>query len=81
MAEVAITSQAFLEADEGPAEAFRLRDVDRRGGRAGAGARPQMRPLVEDPARESVPIPDYPDVTLRDAAAMREYEAARQAAE
>ena len=25
--------------------------------------------------------PDYPDVTLRDAAALREYDAARQAAE
>jgi isoleucyl-tRNA synthetase len=80
VAEIAITSEAFLESGEGPAEAFRLADV------AGVA-------VVPEPARgrkcarswkilpEVGSDPDYPDLSLRDAAAMREYEAARQAAE
>jgi len=80
MAEVAITSQAFLEAGEGPPEAFRLPDV------------PAVAVLPE-PAQgrkcarswkilpEVGSDPDYPDLTPRDAQAMREFEATRQAAE
>ena len=80
MAEVSITSEAFLEPGEGPEAAFRLPDV------------PGVA-VVPEPARgrkcarswkilpEVGSDPDYPDLSLRDAAAMREYEAAREAAE
>jgi isoleucyl-tRNA synthetase len=80
MAEVSITSQAFLQEGEGPAEAFRLLDVP------GIAVLPQ--PATGRKCARSWKIlpevgsdPDYPDLTLRDAAAMREYEARRQAAE
>jgi isoleucyl-tRNA synthetase len=80
MAEVSITSEAFLEKGEGPADAFRLPDV------------PGVA-VVPEPARgkkcarswkilpEVGSDPEYPDLSLRDAAAMREFEAAREAAE
>jgi isoleucyl-tRNA synthetase len=80
MAEVSITSQAFLQEGEGPAEAFRLPDAP------GIAVLPQ--PATGRKCARSWKIlpevgsdPDYPDLTLRDAAAMREYEARRQAAE
>ncbi|HEX9905850.1 MAG TPA: isoleucine--tRNA ligase [Propylenella sp.] len=80
MAEVAITSQAFLEAGEGPEEAFRLADVP------GVAVVPGLA-TGKRCARSWKVLPEvgldpaYPDLSLRDAAAMREYEAARQAAE
>jgi isoleucyl-tRNA synthetase len=80
MAEVAITSQAFVEAGAGPADAFRLPDAP------GVAVVPE-RAIGRKCARSWKILPDvgldpdYPDLTLRDAAAMREYEAAREAAE
>jgi isoleucyl-tRNA synthetase len=80
MAEVSITSEAFLEAGEGPADAFRLPDVpgvavvpDKARGRKCSRSWKILPEVGSDP--------DYPDLTLRDAAAMREFEAAREAAE
>jgi isoleucyl-tRNA synthetase len=80
MAEVAITSQALVEQGAGPAEAFRLAEVEgvavvpkRAGGRRCARSWKVLPEVGSDP--------DYPDLTLRDAAAMREFEAAREAAE
>jgi isoleucyl-tRNA synthetase len=78
MAEVAITSAVTIEAGEGPPSAFRLDDV------------PAVA-VVFHPARgtkcaRSWKIepdvgsdPDYPDVTPRDAAALREWDAAHAA--
>jgi isoleucyl-tRNA synthetase len=80
MAEVAITSRASIEAGAGPADAFRLPDV------SGAAVVPE-RAIGRKCARSWKILPDvgldpaYPDLTPRDAAAMREYEAAREAAE
>jgi isoleucyl-tRNA synthetase len=80
MAELSITSGARLEAGEGPADAFRLTEVpgvavvpERAEGRKCARSWKILPEVGTDP--------DYPDLTLRDAAAMREFEAARQAAE
>jgi isoleucyl-tRNA synthetase len=80
IAEIAITSQAFLHAGGGPAEAFRLPDVP---GVAIVPARAEGRKCARSwkILPEVGSDPDYPDLTLRDAAAMREYEAAREAAE
>jgi isoleucyl-tRNA synthetase len=80
MAEIAITSQVALESGDGPPNAFRLPD------QPGIAVLPQQA-KGRKCARswkilpEVGSDPDYPDLTLRDAAAMREYEAARQAAE
>jgi isoleucyl-tRNA synthetase len=80
LAEISITSQLSLEHGEGPPEAFRLSDVPgvaviplRAGGRKCARSWKVLPEVGSDP--------DYPDLSLRDAAAMREYEAALQAAE
>ncbi len=80
MAEIAITSQAFLESGHGPAEAFRLPEVP---GVAIVPARAEGRKCARSwkILPEVGSDPDYPDLTLRDAAAMREYVAAREAAE
>jgi isoleucyl-tRNA synthetase len=80
LAEVCITSALTLVADEGPAEAFRLPDV------SGVAIVPNLAEgtkcarswkiltnIGEDPA--------YPDVSPRDAQALREWEAMRKAAE
>jgi isoleucyl-tRNA synthetase len=78
MAEVAITSQAFLIPGKGPAEAFRLPDVP------GVAVEP-LRAEGRRCARSWKVLPEvgsdphYPELTLRDAAAMREYEARREA--
>ncbi len=79
LAEIAITSQAVLIAEDGPADAFRLEDVDgvavvpdRAEGRKCARSWKVLPEVGSDP--------DYPDLSLRDAAAMREYDA-RAAAE
>ena len=65
---------------EGPADAFRLPDVAGRRGRAESRRRPQVRALVEDLTTVGTD-PQYPDVTPRDAQALREWEAMRKAAE
>ena len=77
-AEVAITSQARIEAGEGPSQAFRLDDV------------PGVAVVVEEArgrkcarswkiSPEVGSDPEFPDLTLRDAAAMREFEARARA--
>jgi isoleucyl-tRNA synthetase len=80
MAEVSITSGATVVAGEGPASAFRLPDVP------GVAVEPKradgkkcarswkISPLVGSDR-------EYPDVTPRDAQALREFHAARRAAE
>jgi isoleucyl-tRNA synthetase len=80
LAEIAITSQARLVEGEGPAEAFRLPEVagvavvpEKAQGRRCARSWKVLPEVGSDP--------DYPDLTPRDAAAMREFEAAREAAE
>ncbi len=80
LAEVCITSDAHLVPDEGPKDAFRLDEVP---GVAVVPARAvghkcarswKISPLVGTE-------PDYPDVTPRDAQALRELATARRAAE
>jgi isoleucyl-tRNA synthetase len=80
MAEICITSGAKVVAGEGPAAAFRLEDV------AGVAVEPK-RAEGEKCARSWKISPlvgtdkEYPDVTPRDAQALREFHAARRAAE
>jgi isoleucyl-tRNA synthetase len=80
LAEVCITSAATLAEDEGPADAFRLADV------AGVAIVPNLAEgtkcarswkILNDIGAD----PEYPDVSLRDAKALREWEAMRKAAE
>jgi isoleucyl-tRNA synthetase len=80
MAEVAITSAARVVEGEGPQTAFRLDDV------RGVAVEPQL--AVGRKCARSWKIlptvgsdPDYPDVSPRDAQALREWEAMRRAAE
>jgi isoleucyl-tRNA synthetase len=80
LAEVCITSAATLRPGEGPPEAFRLDDVRsvavvpaRAEGRKCARSWKVTTTVGSDP--------DYPDVTPRDAQALREWEALRKAAE
>ena len=80
LAEVCITSAATLIQGEGPAEAFRLDDVK------GVAAVPQLaegrkcaRSWKITPAVGS--DPQYPDVTPRDAQALREWDAIARVAE
>jgi len=80
MAEVAITSAARVVEGEGPQSAFRLDEV------RGVAVEPQ--PAVGRKCARSWKIlptvgsdPDYPDVSPRDAQALREWEAMRRAAE
>ncbi len=80
MAEICITSAAQVVAGEGPQASFRLEDV------AGVAVEPKraegkkcarswkISPLVGEDR-------EYPDVTPRDAKALREFHAARRAAE
>jgi isoleucyl-tRNA synthetase len=79
MAEIAITSGATVEPGEGPAMAFRLDDVP--------GVAVEFRPAQGVKCARSWKIqpdvgadPDYPDVTPRDAKALREWDAAHAAA-
>jgi isoleucyl-tRNA synthetase len=72
LAEVAITSGATVAAGEGPAEAFRADDIKgvavvpaKAGGIKCARSWKYFDPATADP--------DYPDITPRDAAAMREW--------
>jgi isoleucyl-tRNA synthetase len=80
LAEVAITSAASLVAGEGPPGAFRLEDVPgvaveprRAEGRKCARSWKILPSVGSDP--------EYPDVSPRDAQALREWEAMRKAAE
>jgi len=80
MAEVAITSSITVVSGEGPADAFRLDDV--------AGVAVEFRPAEGRKCARSRRIlptvgadPDYPDVSPRDAQALREWDALRRAAE
>ncbi len=80
MAEVAITSDASVVAGEGPADAFRLDEV--------AGVAVEFHPAEGRKCARSWKIlpsvgsdPDYPEVTPRDAQALREWDALRKAAE
>ncbi|MFG5118089.1 isoleucine--tRNA ligase [Methylorubrum sp. POS3] len=74
-AEVCITSAITVRAGEGPAEAFRLDDVK---GVAVVPERAEGRKCARSwRVTESVGAdPDYPDVTPRDAQALREWDAA-----
>ncbi len=74
LAEIAITSQAQVEAGEGPAGAFRLADV------AGVAVVPGKAAGTRCArswkfAGDIGADPDYPDITARDARAMREWAA------
>jgi len=80
LAELCITSEATLVEGEGPATAFRLDDV------VGVAVEPRLaegrkcaRSWKISPAVGS--DPQYPDVTPRDAQALREWDAMRKAAE
>jgi isoleucyl-tRNA synthetase len=80
LAEVAITSDATLVQGDGPADAFRLDEVKGvsvevrlAGGRKCARSWKILPSVGSDPA--------YPDVSPRDAQALREWEAMRKAAE
>jgi isoleucyl-tRNA synthetase len=80
MAEVAITSAARVVEGEGPQTAFRLDEV------RGVAVEPQL--AVGRKCARSWKIlptvgsdPDYPNVSPRDAQALREWEAMRRAAE
>ncbi|HKC33407.1 MAG TPA: isoleucine--tRNA ligase [Xanthobacteraceae bacterium] len=80
LAEAAITSGATVVAGEGPKDAFRLDDV--------TGVAVVFRPAQGRKCARSWKIlstvgadPDYPDVSPRDARALREWDAIRRAAE
>jgi isoleucyl-tRNA synthetase len=80
LAEVCITSAATLHNEEGPAEAFRLDEVK------GVAVVPHL--AAGQKCARSWKIsasvgsdPDYPDVTPRDAQALREWDAMSKAAE
>jgi len=80
LAEVCITSAATLVKDEGPADAFRLPDV------AGVAVVPNLAEGTKCARSWKVLTtigadPQYPDVSPRDAQALREWEAMRKAAE
>src|SRR6185437_701568 len=80
LAEVCITSAATLAEDEGPADAFRMPDV------AGVAVKPNLAEGAKCARSWKILTnigadPDYPDVSPRDAKALREWEAMRKAAE
>ena len=80
LAEVCITSAATLVRDEGPASAFRLPDV------SGVAVVPNLAEGKKCARSWKILTnigtdPQYPDVSPRDAQALREWEATRKAAE
>ncbi|MGA9002808.1 MAG: class I tRNA ligase family protein, partial [Pseudolabrys sp.] len=80
LAEVCITSAATLVQDEGPAGAFRIPDV------AGVAVVPNLAEGKKCARSWKILTtigadPQYPDVSPRDAQALREWEATRKAAE
>jgi isoleucyl-tRNA synthetase len=79
-AEVCITSAATLVQDEGPSDAFRLPEV------GGVAVVPNLAEGKKCARSWKILTtigadPDYPDVSPRDAKALREWEASRRAAE
>ncbi|WP_414831944.1 isoleucine--tRNA ligase [Afifella sp. YEN Y35] len=78
LAEIAITSGAVLELGDGPADAFRLADIP---GVAVVPAKAEGRKCARSwkITPEVGADPEYPDITPRDAAAMREWEKAQAA--
>ena len=80
LAEICITSGATLVEDEGPADAFRLDET--RGVAVGPKLASGKKCARSWKVLESVGSdPDFPDVSPRDAQALREWEAMRKAAE
>ncbi|MGA0532346.1 isoleucine--tRNA ligase [Hansschlegelia sp. KR7-227] len=79
LAEVAITSAIALVADEAPADAFRLPEIP---GVAVVPARAEGRKCARSwkVSPEVGADPAYPDVTPRDAQALREWDAAKEKA-
>lgn len=79
LAEICITSGIWLESSEGPADAFRLDDVK---GVSVVPALAEGRKCARSwkVSTEIGTDPDYPDVTPRDAQALREWDRARAAA-
>ena len=79
LAEICITSGIRLESSEGPADAFRLDDVK---GVSVVPALAEGRKCARSwkVSTEIGTDPDYPDVTPRDAQALREWDRARAAA-
>jgi isoleucyl-tRNA synthetase len=80
LAEVCITSAATLVNDEGPADAFRLPDV------AGVAVKPNLAEGTKCARSWKIlntigADPQFPDVSPRDAQALREWETMRKAAE
>jgi isoleucyl-tRNA synthetase len=80
LAEICITSAATLVEGEGPTEAFRLDDVK------GVAVVPKLAEGRKCARSWKISAsvgsdPDYPDVTPRDAQALREWDAMRKAAE
>jgi isoleucyl-tRNA synthetase len=80
LAEVCITSAATLVQDEGPADAFRLADV------AGVAVKPNLAEGTKCARSWKILTnigadPQFPDVSPRDAQALREWETMRKAAE
>ena len=80
LAEVCITSAATLVKDEGPADAFRLPDV------AGVAVKPNLAEGTKCARSWKILTnigadPEFPDVSPRDAKALREWETMRKAAE
>jgi isoleucyl-tRNA synthetase len=80
LAEVCITSSATLVEDEGPAGAFRLADV------SGVAVVPNLAEGTKCARSWKIlssvgADPQFPDVSLRDAQALREWETMRKAAE
>jgi isoleucyl-tRNA synthetase len=80
LAEVCITSALTLVEDEGPADAFRMPDV------SGVAVLPNLAEGTKCARSWRVlntigADPDYPDVSPRDAQALREWDALRKAAE
>ena len=80
LAEVCITSAATLVEDEGPADAFRLPDV------AGVAVVPNLAEGTKCARSWKILTtigadPEFPDVSPRDAKALREWETMRKAAE
>ncbi len=80
LAEVCITSAATLVQDDGPGNAFRLPDV------AGVAVLPNLAEGTKCARSWKILTtigadPQYPDVSPRDAQALREWEATRKAAE
>ena len=81
LAEVCITSAATLVERRRPGRRVPAAGRAGRRGRRQPRRRPQVRALVENLRTPSAADPQYPDVTPRDAQALREWETMRKAAE